>query len=60
MNGSAQVAIEAEAGDRPRRRKHSIVEKRRIVEATLVAGASVGKRAVAAALTFRVGVGAAG
>jgi transposase len=43
MNGSAQVAIEAEAGDRPRRRKHSIVEKRRIVEATLVAGASVAR-----------------
>ena len=43
MNGSARAAIEPEAGDRPQRRKHSIVEKRRIVEATLVAGASVAR-----------------
>lgn len=43
MNASAGVSNEAEAGGRPRRRKHSIVEKRRTVEATLVAGASVAR-----------------
>jgi transposase len=43
MNASARVTIEPEAGDRPQRRKHSIAEKRRIVEATLVAGASVAR-----------------
>jgi transposase len=41
MNASARVTIEPEASDRPQRRKHSIAEKRRIVEATLAAGASV-------------------
>jgi len=43
MNAAAQVAIEPEAAERSRRRKHSIAEKRRIVEATLVAGASVAR-----------------
>jgi transposase len=43
MNASAQVTVEPEAGDRPQRRKHSIAEKRRIVEATLVSGASVAR-----------------
>jgi len=43
MNASARVTNEPEAGDRPQRRKHSIAEKRRIVEATLVAGASVAR-----------------
>ena len=43
MNASARVTDEPEAGDRPQRRKHSIAEKRRIVEATLVAGASVAR-----------------
>ena len=43
MNVSARVTIEPEAADRPQRRKHSIVEKRRIVEATLVAGTSVAR-----------------
>jgi transposase len=43
MNASAGVTNEAEAGGRPRRRKHSIVEKRRTVEATLVVGASVAR-----------------
>ena len=43
MNGSARAAIEPETAKPPTRRKHSIVEKRRIVEATLVAGASVAR-----------------
>jgi len=43
MNASARVTDEPEAGDRPQRRKHSIAEKRRIEEATLVAGASVAR-----------------
>jgi len=43
MNASARVTVEPEAGDRPQRRKHSIAEKRRIVEATLVAGVSVAR-----------------
>jgi transposase len=43
MNASARVTIEPEAADRPQRRKHSIAEKRRIVEATLEAGASVAR-----------------
>lgn len=43
MNASARVTIEPEAGGWPRRRKHSIAEKRRIVEATLVVGASVAR-----------------
>ncbi len=43
MNASARVTDEPEAGDRPQRRKHSIAEKRRIVEATLGAGASVAR-----------------
>ena len=43
MNASARVTEEPEATDRPQRRKHSIAEKRRIVEATLVAGASVAR-----------------
>jgi transposase len=43
MNASARVAIGPAVDDRPQRRKHSIVEKRRIVEATLVAGASVAR-----------------
>jgi transposase len=43
MNASARVTDEPEAGDRPQRRKHSIVEKRGIVEATLVVGASVAR-----------------
>jgi transposase len=43
MNASARVTIEPEAADRPQRRKHSIAEKRRIVEATLAAGASVAR-----------------
>jgi len=43
MNASARVTIEPEAAGRPQRRKHSIGEKRRIVEATLVAGASVAR-----------------
>jgi transposase len=45
INASARVTDEPEAGDRPQRRKHSIAEKRRIVEATLVAGASVARLA---------------
>lgn len=44
MSASARVTDEAEAGDRPQRRKHSIAEKRHIVEATLlVAGASAAR-----------------
>jgi len=43
MNASARVTIEPEAADRPQRRKHSIAEKRRIVEASLVAGAPVAR-----------------
>ena len=43
MNASAGANSEAEAGDRRRRRKHSIAEKRRIVEASLVAGAPVAR-----------------
>jgi transposase len=43
MSASAQVNIEPEAGGRLQRRKHSIGDKRRIVEATLVAGASVAR-----------------
>jgi len=43
MNGSARAAIEPETAKPPTRRKHSIVEKRRIVEATWVAGASVAR-----------------
>ena len=41
MSISARVAIEPAGADKPVRRRHSIAEKRRIVEATLVAGASV-------------------
>jgi transposase len=43
MSTSARVTIEPGAADRPSRRRHSIAEKRRIVEATLVAGASVAR-----------------
>src|SRR5512133_3962815 len=43
MGTSARVTIEPEAADRPSRRRHSIAEKRRIVEATLVAKASVAR-----------------
>ena len=43
MSVSARVTIEPEAAERPSRRRHSIAEKRRIVEATLVAGSSVAR-----------------
>jgi len=41
MSISARVAIEPAAAGKPARQRRSIAEKRRIVEATLVAGASV-------------------
>ncbi len=43
MSTSARVTIEPEAAVKPSRRRHSIAEKRRIVEAALVAGASVAR-----------------
>jgi transposase len=43
MSFSARVTIEPEPAERPSRRRNSIAEKRRIVEATLVAGSSVAR-----------------
>ncbi len=43
MSSSARVTIESEAVPQPSRRRHSIMEKRRIVEATLTAGTSVAR-----------------
>lgn len=43
MSTSVRVMIEPEAAEGPVRRRHSIAEKRRIVEATFVAGTSVAR-----------------
>jgi transposase len=43
MSSSGGVSVEAEAAGRPSRRKRSVAEKRRIVEETLLAGASVAR-----------------
>ncbi len=43
MSASARATIESEGAERFGRRRHSIAEKRRIVEATLVGGASVAR-----------------
>ncbi len=43
MGISARVTVEPESGVQPVRRRHSVVEKRRIVEATLAPDASVAR-----------------
>jgi transposase len=43
MSTAGGLSVEAEPAGRPNRRKHSVVEKRRIVEKTLVPGASVAR-----------------
>jgi transposase len=43
MSTAARVTIESASVERTGRRRHSIAEKRRIVEATLIAGASVAR-----------------
>jgi transposase len=43
MSTAGGLAVEAEPAGRPNRRKHSIAEKRRIVEETLLPGASVAR-----------------
>lgn len=43
MSISARVTVEPESGVQPGRRRHSIAEKRRIVEATLAPDASVAR-----------------
>ncbi len=43
MSSSARVCIEPEPAETPKRRQRSIAEKRRIVEETYVAGASVAR-----------------
>jgi transposase len=43
MSTSARVAIEPETAEGSKRRRHSVADKRRIVEATFVTGASVAR-----------------
>jgi transposase len=43
MSTAGGLAVEAELAGRPNRRKHPVAEKRRIVEETLLPGASVAR-----------------
>jgi transposase-like protein len=43
MSASARVSVKTETADAARRRRHSVAEKRWIVEATLAAGTSVAR-----------------